>query len=64
VLRLVRRSRGNTLDELAAAANIDVGSLSRIERGLIKPRKDVLHLLSDALDVPGDELLTNPEVMP
>ncbi|HWB65254.1 MAG TPA: helix-turn-helix domain-containing protein [Mycobacteriales bacterium] len=56
-LRHLRRSRGLTLAQLAAAVGSASSALSMIENGRREPRLSLLQQLADALDVPVDELL-------
>lgn len=49
-LRLMRQTRGFTLQRLADETGTNVGNLSRIERDLSKPGLDLLHRLADAMD--------------
>jgi transcriptional regulator with XRE-family HTH domain len=48
---MLRREQGVTQDELADLAGMCQHSLSRIERGISKPRKGTLEKLSKALGV-------------
>lgn len=56
-LRALRHERGLTLDALAAAAHLDKGYLSRLERGLKAPSIATLLRLSEALGAPVAVLL-------
>lgn len=49
-LRLLRQSRGFTLQRLADQTGTHVGNLSRIERDLSKPGLDLLFRLADAMN--------------
>lgn len=49
-LRKLRHERGWTLAEVAAKAHIDIGSLSRIERGKQRPGIDVCERLIQLFD--------------
>lgn len=51
-VRDLRRSRGMTVADLAAAAGLSVGMLSKIENGLTSPSLTTLQGLSTALSVP------------
>lgn len=41
-LRVLRKSRGLTLDAVALMAGIDSATVSRIERGLTQPRPETV----------------------
>ncbi|MDH2121632.1 helix-turn-helix transcriptional regulator [Pantoea brenneri] len=45
-LRILRKSQGKTLSEVAVAIHLDVGNLSRIERGLQVASLDVAERLA------------------
>ncbi|MCJ7925952.1 MAG: helix-turn-helix transcriptional regulator [Pantoea vagans] len=45
-LRILRMSQGKTLSEIALAIHLDVGNLSRIERGLQVASLDVAERLA------------------
>ncbi len=49
---LVRRARGMGQEEVAAAAGLSQGTLSKFERGLVAIDEDRLQSLADALDIP------------
>lgn len=49
-LKLVRLKREKTLQEVANAVGIDTGNLSRIERGLQVPSKDLTEKLAKFFD--------------
>lgn len=51
-VRTSRCGRGATVSELAGAAGISVGMLSKIENGIISPSLATLQALGDALAVP------------
>lgn len=51
-LRLRRNIRGQSLQNVARTANISIGLLSEIERGLSTPTLKVLRLVCQALDMP------------
>jgi transcriptional regulator with XRE-family HTH domain len=55
-LRYIRQEKDMTLDELATAASIDKGFLSRLERGTKQPSIDTVLRLSAALEVPIGQL--------
>ena len=50
-LRALRQERGLTLEALAFLADVDIASISRIERGLARPRKDTVVRLAKALGI-------------
>ena len=60
-VRDYRKMAGLTVSELAAAANISNGMLSRIENGQISPSLNTLQLLSEALNVPLPMLVASLE---
>lgn len=60
-LRELRRERGLTLEDVAARAQIDVSTLSRLESGKRRLALDHLPRLATALSVTTDELLRAPE---
>jgi transcriptional regulator with XRE-family HTH domain len=62
-LRQLRVEQGLTLQQVAAAASIDVSTLSRLESGKRRLAIDHLPLLAGALGVSVDELL-RPAVTP
>ena len=51
-LRGLRRAKGLTLEDLAAASGKSVSFISKIERGLARPSVTTLQELADALGVP------------
>ena len=51
-----RNQLGLTQEELAAAANVTVRTIQRIESGESVPRKFTLKLIASALQIPFDEL--------
>jgi transcriptional regulator with XRE-family HTH domain len=55
-LRHIRQEKGMTMDDLATAASIDKGFLSRLERGTKQPSIDTVLRLSAALEVPVGQL--------
>ena len=55
-LRLVRKSRGLTLEELGKAASIGYKHIADIERGEKVPSFDAIDALAKALEVPPYEL--------
>ncbi|QOF70827.1 helix-turn-helix transcriptional regulator [Aminobacter sp. SR38] len=56
-VRKYRRKHEITATELAHAAGISLGMLSKIEKGIISPSLGTLHSLSEALAVPISALL-------
>ena len=60
-LRALRRRRGVTLAELAAATGISVSTLSRLEGGGRRPTLELLLPLARAHGVPIDELVGAPQ---
>jgi transcriptional regulator with XRE-family HTH domain len=55
-LRHIRQEKGMTMEELATAASVDKGFLSRLERGTKQPSVETVLRLSAALDVPIGQL--------
>lgn len=55
-LRHIRQEKGMTVEALAAAAGLDKGFLSRLERGAKQPSVETVLRLSAALDVPVGQL--------
>jgi transcriptional regulator with XRE-family HTH domain len=55
-LRHIRQEKGFTVETLAAAAGLDKGFLSRLERGTKRPSIETVLRLSAALDVPVGQL--------
>jgi transcriptional regulator with XRE-family HTH domain len=55
-LRHIRQEKGMTVEALAAAAGLDKGFLSRLERGAKRPSIDTVLRLSAALGVPVGQL--------
>ncbi len=55
-LRHIRQQKGFTVEALAAAAGLDKGFLSRLERGAKRPSIETVLRLSSALDVPVGQL--------
>lgn len=60
-VRAVRRELELTVADLASAAGISVGMLSKIENGLISPSLATLQAISSALNVPISTLFTTFE---
>jgi transcriptional regulator with XRE-family HTH domain len=61
-LRLLRASRGWTLERLAEASGVSRGMVSKIERREASATAALLSKLANALDVPLSELLDRPRV--
>lgn len=61
-VRDYRKHGGLTVSELASAADISPGMLSKIENGQISPSLSTLQLLANALNVPLTMLLASYEV--
>src|SRR5258708_11370413 len=59
-LRALRQRRDMTLAELAAATDISVSTLSRLESGQRRPNLELLLPLASAHGVPLDELIGAP----
>ena len=55
-LRLLRKERGMTMQELADLSDIEYSQLSRIERGVINTSLSVIFEIADALEVEPKEL--------
>lgn len=55
-IRSIRARRGMTAVELATAAGISAGTVSKVEKGSISPSLDTLQALSAALGVPVSAL--------
>lgn len=51
-VRAIRRQRGMNVSDLASAADLSVGMLSKIENGNISPSLTTLQALTNALNVP------------
>ena len=56
-LRVWRRHRGKTLNDLATLTGLTHASLSRIERNAQRPKPATWHALADALNVTVDDIL-------
>jgi transcriptional regulator with XRE-family HTH domain len=61
-IRLLRRARDLTIEDLAVAADIHPTYLSGIERGVRNPTWDKLAALAYALDTPVSSLARDAEV--
>lgn len=60
-VRTIRRELDLTVSDLASAASISVGMLSKIENGLISPSLSTLQAISNALNVPISTLFSSFE---
>ena len=60
-VRALRRDLDLTVSDLASAAGIAVGTLSKIENGLISPSLATLQAISTVLNVPISSLFTSFE---
>lgn len=56
-LREFRRERGLTIEALAYLAERDIGTISRVERGLVDPEKETVVRLAKALGISVYRLL-------
>lgn len=59
-LRALRQARGITLADLSATTGVSESTLSRLESGRRRATLELLLLLSDAYDVPLDDLVGAP----
>ncbi len=48
-LQQVRKERGLTLEALGYLAGLDIATISRVERGIVEPRRDTVVRLARAL---------------
>lgn len=60
-IRARRKAMGLSIARLGAAADIEPGHLSRIERGLVVPGDEVRVKLARALGVRVEELFSYPD---
>jgi transcriptional regulator with XRE-family HTH domain len=60
-IRSLRRQRDLSVSDLAGAAGISTGMLSKIENGQISPSLSTLHSLAQALSTPVSSLFANFE---
>ena len=60
-IRAIRKAQGLTLQQVALAANYDVGNLSKIERGVIEWSSQALHAIAAALGVPLRDFFLSEE---
>ena len=63
-LRLARLARDHTLTEASRLTGINVGNLSRIERGLQMPSIDSAFALCDLYGLTLDEIYSRPTSRP
>jgi transcriptional regulator with XRE-family HTH domain len=65
LLRQARERHGLTAREVARRAGVDVGTVTRIEQGLIpQPRVDSLRAIGAVLDIPTADLFAAIEWLP
>ncbi len=60
-MRQLRKSRGLSMQQVAERADLSVGLISQIERGLTSPSIRTLKLMALALDMPLEGFFTRPE---
>lgn len=60
-IRMLRKKRGLTLNQLAAEIGSDVGNLSRVERGLQGYSDQIISKIAGALNVPRAALFADDE---
>ncbi len=60
-LRDIRRTQNLSLEQVARKADISIGSLSQIERGMTSPTVNMLNRISRALNISIGDLLSNTE---
>lgn len=58
-IRGLRRLKRMTQQQLAASLGLSASQLSSIERGIKKPRPELLEKIAATLDLDGDELNVN-----
>ncbi|TDY96394.1 UNVERIFIED_ORG: XRE family transcriptional regulator [Herbaspirillum seropedicae] len=63
-LKALRLERGMSVNELAAAAGVSVGTVSQVERNKANPSMRILERLRVALSVPLSALLEDAEATP
>lgn len=64
-VKRIRRGRGYTQVQLAAKAEVDPATLSRIERGVADPNLSTLRRIAEALNVSVPDLFdTDPDESP
>jgi transcriptional regulator with XRE-family HTH domain len=61
VLRVTRKARGMTQEQLALSAGVERNFVSLIERGVNQPTIRVLFRLAAALGLPASELVARVE---
>ena len=61
IIRAIRKRQGQTLEQLAIAADTDPSNLSRIERGIQQPSAASLHQLAEVLGTSVSELYAKAE---
>ncbi|WP_339420370.1 MULTISPECIES: helix-turn-helix domain-containing protein [unclassified Pseudomonas] len=62
-IRLMRRVKNLTQEQLALMAEVDRTYVSQIERGVGNPSLLVLCKLANILDITTDQLLTEPDIL-
>ena len=55
-IRSLRVQKGFTMSKLADLANIEYGQLSRIERGIVNTTISTVYSISEALELPTEQL--------
>ena len=60
-VRVARRSRGLTQEELARSAGVSNGYISKVERGALTPPRGTLTRLCDGLGLSAEELLNGSQ---
>lgn len=63
-IRRLRRSRGNTQEDLAYSAGITVAALARIERGESNPRWTTVRSIIGGLEISLAEFVAEVEDVP
>lgn len=63
-IRAYRKRAKLSLDGLAEKAGVDKGNLSKLERGLLPYKQDVLERIAEALDATVEEILTRDPSAP
>jgi len=54
-IKMARRTKGLTLQQLAKQSGVSYVTLSRIERGYVIPRRSTIKKLIDVLNIPENE---------
>ena len=62
-LRRLMARQGISLDQLAAASEVDRRTIAGVLRGTQRPHSRTLHRLADALLVPADEFFQDPSLL-